>query len=203
MSIDLSISTLFERAFGYKSAAFEPKVKPVRGIVAGKRTETASALGSPYYAKADGREYYLPVKISYGEGNEGRLNTFNLPYPVVSIRSSKTFVDTALTERNGTVTELINIRGYEITIRGLMINTLANELPEFQMALLRDLYEQNKPISINSVKTDIFLLRTSRKGSDKVSIRDIDFPEISGVKNVQPYFLQMISEEPFNLIDIS
>jgi hypothetical protein len=68
--------------------------------------------------------------------------------------------------------------------------------------MLRDAYEQNKPVSIASAVTDIFLLRPDRSGSDKVVIAEMRMPVIPGVKNVRPYELKLISDETFNLISI-
>jgi hypothetical protein len=124
-----------------------------------------------------------------------------LPNPVVSIESKKYIIDTALTERRGTVKEMINTSDYEITIRGLIIGS-THDFPEDQIAMLRDAYEQNKPVSIASAVTDIFLLRPDRSGSDKVVIAEMRMPVIPGVKNVRPYELKLISDETFNLISI-
>jgi len=36
-----------------------------------------------------------------------------------------------------------------------------------------------------------------------VVIRELTFPPVTGVKNVRPYELKMVSDEPFNVIIIS
>ena len=112
------------------------------------------SYGSPYYTKdALGMEYYMPVTISYpdtgqqGNGlvtgnSQGVLKKWDLPYPVISISSRKTIIETPLTERRGTVKELVNIQDYEITIKGFLI-TGANEFPESDVTTLRNIYEQN------------------------------------------------------------
>lgn len=183
----MSLSDLFEQAFGYRTTAFN--AIPIR-------TE-AGVHGAPYYATdAHGKEYFLPVTLT----SPGR--TIELPYPVISITSRKTIIETPLTERRGTVKELINIQDYEINIKGFIISD-TNDFPETAITLLRDLYEQNTAVSITNPITDIFLLRTDRKGSDQVVIKEIRLPPITGIKNIRPYELVLVSDEPFNLIDIS
>jgi hypothetical protein len=87
-------------------------------------------------------------------------------------------------------------------IKGFIIGN-ANEFPETDVTRLRNIYEQNVALSIQCPLTDIFLLRPDRSGSDQVVIKELTFPAITGVKNVRPYQVRMISDEPFNLVSIS
>jgi hypothetical protein len=211
---EINLSALFQEAFGYKSPALDPKFKGVptdnlyteTGIPRKLYGTTAS---SPFYATADnGREYYLPVTISYpenvsvqsafGSAPAGQLQTWDLPFPVVSIKSEKKIVVTELTERSGTVKELINTGSFEITVRGLFINS-KNEMPEDDMRMMRKLYEKQLPLGISCALTDIFLVRPDRGGSDNVVIKSLELPEVRGVKNVIGYELKLVSDEPFNL----
>ncbi len=203
-SANFSLIDIFEKAFGYKSAAFKPEFDHVYGFIDGSKTgeltnyrSNNGAHGSPYYSTdANGREYFLPVTI------KSSLGTIDLPYPVISITSKKTIIETPLTERRGTVKEFINIQDYEIVIKGFMIND-SNEFPESDVTMLRSIYELIEPVSIANPATDIFLLRPDRKGSDLVIIKDLKFPSSGGVKNVRPYELTLISDEPFNLKVVS
>jgi len=202
--ISFNLAYLFEQAFGYRSQAFEPEFDQVQGSMAPNRSEQGS-LGSPYYSKDGlGREYFMPVTIKYPEGGaeKGTLKKWELPYPVVSITGGKTIVETALTERRGTVKELINNQDYEITIRGFIVGA-GNEFPEQEVTTLRTIYEQSTTLSIECPLTDIFLLRPDRSGSDQVVIKQLRLPEVTGIKNVRPYELLLISDEPFNLESIS
>ena len=122
-------------------------------------------------------------------------------YPVISISSRKTIIETPLTERRGTVKELINMQDYEIVIKGFIIGN-SNEFPEAEVGRLRTIYEQNSALSVQCPLTDIFLLRPDRSGSDQVVIRELIFPAVKGVKNIRPYQLRMVSDEPFNLVTI-
>ena len=219
--LTFDLADLFEQTFGYKTQAFDPQFQPVpndkipnAGAV--RRTDNG-AQGSAYYGNdANGREYFMPIKVTYpddaklnsgdgllvGDNTTGSLKDWWLPYPVISITSRKTIIETPLTERRGTVKELINIQDYEIVVKGFIISN-TNEFPEADVTTLRDLYEQNIALSIQCPLTDIFLLRPDRSGSDQVVIKELIFPSIAGVKNVRPYELRLVSDEPFNLISIS
>ncbi len=199
--ISLSLPDMYENAFGYKTQAFNPRFPALPNRVA------ISKQGSPYYADdVLGREYFMPATITYAPGASagapGEVKIINLSYPVISVSCNKTIVETALTERRGTVKELISTKDYEITIRGLLLNT-SNDFPEDDVTALRELFEQNAAVQIKCALTDIFLIRPDRSGSDNVVITEISFPPISGVKNVRPYEIKMLSDETFNLTDIS
>jgi Domain of unknown function (DUF6046) len=214
--LSFNISDLFERTFGYKTRAFDPDFSKPDGTVNTNRNEYG-AQGSPYYTIGSlGLEYYMPVTISYPEAlppltgrqttqdasETGKLKKWDLPFPVVSVASRKTIIETPLTERRGTVKELINIRNYEITIKGFIVGE-GNNFPESEVTILRNIYEQNEPLAIQCPLTDIFLLRPDRNGSDQVVIKELKFPAVTGIKNVAPYELHLVSDEPFNLISIS
>ncbi len=205
--ISLSLATLFERTFGYKTLAFEPKFEKVKG---GNERKEQGVGGSAYYATdPSGVEYYMPVTLIYPDSSGGdasannsvRLKRWNLPFPVISVECKKTIIETALTGRNGTVKELIGGQDYVITIKGFLVG-VNNEFPEEDVSTLRSIYEQNIALSIECPLTDIFLLRPNRNGSDKVVMSDLKLPVVTGVKNIRAYELKLLSDEAFNLITI-
>lgn len=215
--IALNLAGLFEQAFGYKTLAFDPQFQAATGRLNGRVEQGAS--GSPYYAKDRlGQEYYMPVTFTYQENSAApspqqqgaalpdtdsfsALKKWALPYPVISITSRKIIVETTLTERMGTVKELIASEDYKIVIRGFLIGA-DNEFPEQDMTMLRTLYEQPTALSMECPLTDMFLLRPNRKGSDHVVITELKLPALAGVKNVRPYELYLSSDEAFSLAAI-
>lgn len=202
MDINIGIIDLFQRVFGVNDA-FDPKFAPVQGVSSARRTNY-SLTGAPYYKNdlQTGKEYYLPVTVTYVNGNDETV-VFDLPNCVVSVDSSKHVIETELTERRGKVSELINTDSYRISVKGFCINPGANELPENDVIALRELFECDAPIQISNVLTDVFLLRSDRKGTDLVTIRKMELPFTTGIKNVKAYTIEFMSEEPFNLIEIS
>ena len=208
MSIDIGITGLFQRVFGITPESFKPQFYPVNGYP-GSRAVTGIAAGAPLYAIANGREYYLPVKVRYPSFDvptqswSGKNVDFMLPHPVVSIRTRKKIVETELTENNrGSFKELINQGDYEISVHGFCIDE-GNELPEVLIDSLRRLYECGAAMEMHCALTDIFLLTSNRAGSDLVVLKEISFPETRGIKHVKPYELLFVSDAPFDLVDIS
>ena len=203
MDINLSLSRLFADVFGYNSDAFDPKPEDVKGNVQGSRKEE-NAAGTPWYASGrKGVELFMPIVMEYTEqGTAGRTVQVNLPHAVISVSGRKTIIETPLTERRGTVKEIINLMDYDIVVKGMAISD-SNEYPEGIVQELRTLYEQQTAVVMRSGKSDIFLLDTDRQGSDKVVIKEITFPEYQGVKHVQPYQMVLVSDTPFNLVDLS
>ncbi len=188
------------------------------------------SLGSPYYAidqLGTGREYYLPVTVTYGEPprkdviDAGLANnvtidgkpvnlgipvvrtvappakTLALPHPIVSVSIEKIIIETPMTERRGTVKELVGIKDCEINIRGYMIGP-NKELPEEQMALLRDVFVAGNTVGIRSVITDIYL---ADLGFTAV-VRSFRLPEMPGTRGVRQYELKLVSDAPFSLYEV-
>ena len=66
--VQFNIAALFEKTFGYKTQAFSPEFKPIvnSGSKSMKSRTEFGVYGSQYYADdALGREYYMPVKLTY------------------------------------------------------------------------------------------------------------------------------------------
>lgn len=205
--LSLSLVELFEKAFKYKTRAFDPEFKDVIGdSEASSDRKEYSEIGSPYYAvDSFNREYFMPVTLTYPASNETQsdaMQSWDLPHPIISISSKKNIIETQLVERRGTVKELINVEDYEISIKGFII-AQTHEFPEKEVARLRKLFEFNIPLSIRCPITDIFLLRPDRNGSDQVVIKGLKFPAVKGIKNVRPYELLLVSDAPFNLVSIA
>ena len=179
--ISLDLISLAKTVFGVKPVKFEFDKLPTR--------KEYSQYGAPLYElSVTGKEYYLPVT----------LGGYSLPFPILSISGSKSIVKTELQGRRGTVKELINIDDYRITIRGFIVSP-DNEYPEQVITDLRKLFERNESLPIESAITDIFLVTPDRGGFDEVVIESLEFPEMPGVKNVRPYVMQLVSDEPFDL----
>jgi len=198
-NLSFNLSDLFEQTFGYKTSAFTPVFNTL------PFPRTTSVAGSPYYKQdALGREYFMPVTlmIPANTSDNTQLESYDLPYPIISISSRKTIIETPLTERRGTVKEVINTMDYEIVIKGFIIGTQGS-FPEADVTKLRDAFEQNTAMSIKCPVTDIFLVRPGRSGSDMVVIKELRFPPVTAIINVRPYELHLVSDEPFSLVAIS
>ncbi|MCD6011638.1 MAG: hypothetical protein K0Q79_1500 [Flavipsychrobacter sp.] len=203
--INLSIGELLLEQYGHDSKRYKPLFPSLPPEKAGL-----------YWSKD--KKYYLPVMIDVGsgkvpgtqteyrsllgvKGDEGQYTgKWHLPHPVMSIELNAHIVDTELTERDGLVSELVNVSGYKIHIKGLLINRQSNDFPAEDFDTLNRLFNLKIPVKIVSEVTNILLRNNPEK---LVTIRSLKFPEHPGVRNVRPYELELYSEMPFSLIDIS
>lgn len=198
------IPTIWQIVFGYKGLPFpakwlDSKIPGLSGrkdsnyqgenfnetirITKDKENKLAN-LGSPLYStNVYGSMYFMPVW----------LNNILLPICTIGISGRKTIIETPLTGHKGTVKELIRNEDYNIKIDGICFSP-EREFPEEQIQNLKDLYEINKSVTIQSALTDIFLKDCY------VVITDIDFPAIKGVEHIRPFTMNLLSDEQLELI---
>jgi hypothetical protein len=174
MAASFDIQKIFRESWGYHPPIFDVALQPEQ-----------STNRANYFAKGlYGRPYFMPVK----------LGTVDLPNPVIRITNKKTIVETAMVNRTGTVKELIGTEDYKINIKGIIIME-NNNYPEDDINKIHELYKQNISFRISSPLTDIFLTEDNH-----VIITDITWPEISGIQNVKTYEMNLVSDNPFELI---
>ena len=226
-TINLDLVDAFNKQFGYQIEGQDFKFSnTVTGDTTLNSKETG-AMGSPYWINdINGRPMYMPITVRYPDpasnnvdaqallGNGGMgvvkdfpfsgtgvMKTWVLPYCVISAQCKKTIIKTPLTERGGTVKELVNVDDWQFTVEGFLVNR-SNEFPEDDFTTLVRLYECNTPIEISSIITDIVLKRPARGGSVHVVIEDLSFPANRGVKHVKPYMMKLCGDGIVNLVQI-
>ena len=217
--MQINLADIFNSTWGYQPDAFDPKFATVNGVSSGLRKEVGSIYGSPYYTKdVRGRELFMPLEVQVGfDQVPGQQTTYAekfgvrdasgaytgrwvLPYTVISVTEvSQNIVDTPLTERNGMVSELINIGAYKMNVKGILINH-KNEFPEEDFIALNKLMNLGCVGQVNNPLTDVIL---SFNGGDKtVTLRNLRFYKKAGVKHTLPYELDMIVDAPFDIEEI-
>lgn len=156
-----------------------------------------SSLGQNYYASDEfNREFFLPISI----------DKVLIPFAVMSMTWKKTFVETPMPERGGSVNELISLDDYIFNIKGILVND-DYTYPEKQIITLRDLFLKNESVEMRSVLSDIILKGRpdigSQKADDpyghKVIIKDLAWPEVKGVEHVKPFEMNVKSDMVFEL----
>jgi Domain of unknown function (DUF6046) len=195
--INLSISDLFQRAFGARGAGFDSSlvlqypidkqtyddIDPNDETELGEFVNVRDSLKGTYL----GRALFMPVKI----------RNLQLPNePTMLISGRKNIVKTALagSTKKGTVKELISVDDYDITIRGIVINDKSKlTYPEDIVKKIHELYLINESHFIECGLTSLL-------GIDKIVIESITFPEMIGIQHAQAYELRCVSDEDFELI---
>lgn len=172
MGLVFDISEELQPLYGLQPSQFDTK------------SQALSKLGSPYWAAdAENRWFYMPVML-------GGVQLWN---PIMRVTARKTIVETQLTERPGSVKEIIHLDDYVINIRGI-IKRSDGAWPHDEVTQLKGLWEQNKSVAINSVLTSVLL-----KGRDEsVVITNLTMPEKRG-QSIVAYELEMITDTSFDL----
>ncbi len=159
-----NISDIWKKTFGT-----DIPLKNEFSIPPKEAAKLTGVRGAKFYGvDKNGTTHFMPVEL------DGMV----LPYALIDVTTKKNIVSTALVERRGSVKELIATEDYVINIKALLIN---EEYPEQEVIDWHKVFEKNKSLNIRSVKTDIFL-----QGDDKVIIKEIRWPSVSGVEHVQP-----------------
>lgn len=138
---------------------------------------------------ANGAQYVMPIK----------LDNYQLPLePLIELRGKKIVKRTELTgehragvtNKRGSVKELINIGDYKVTIRGVIIGN-GGKYPDTEMRRLRRVIEKRASISIECQLTNIF-------GIKQIAIEGCNFPAVHGLVEAQGYELTAWSDQDFS-----
>lgn len=141
---------------------------------AGTLRRTTTAVGTPLRKQdALGRWYFMPVTI------RSSLGELELPCAAISMTGKKRIVETTLTGRRGTVNELISVDSYQITLSAVLRGE-NGDYPERDICLIRDLYELNEAVELESALSDLVL-----GNDDRIVIETIEFPQPANAEDVQ------------------
>ncbi len=187
---DLSLilaSVYGKRGIPFPGSIIEAGASPIaesfKNNVTQERNERSLYDKELYRQNSMGRMEFLPATL------EG----VKLPNSLVSIQSKKNIIETPLVGRDGAVLEIINNDKYQIKIICTEIRP-ENIWPEEILHTLRDLYLENRALTLQCALTDPFL-----QPLDNVVIKSINVPPMQGIENAQIIELTLISDIYFEL----
>lgn len=112
----------------------------------------------------------------------------------ISISRSKNIVTTAIEGRDHTIKEHINNGDFSISIDGLIAEDgFSKDYPKGKLFLLKQFL--NAPYALRVTHAIL-----NRLGVYEIVIQSYSIPSIDGVKNIQKFSAQAISDEPIELI---
>lgn len=175
------------RRYGQTASNLLPSNPFRTGLPSALRTETA--VGTPIRKQdATGRWYFMPVTL------HSSLGALELPCAAISLTSKKRIVETSLSGRRGTVHELVSVESYAITLSAILIGEDGN-YPEEEVLRLRNLYELNEAIELESALSDLVL-----GNDDRIILETIEFPTASGSEATQPVHMTASTDASVELI---
>lgn len=149
--------------------------------------EPVSEIKSPI-----GGYLYDAFSVEYEDANVAKV--YQMPVPTVAeLSRAKNIIRTALQGRNGTVKEYISMGDWQIILRGFIINYDQDLYPEVAVSQLNQVFELNRSVVLNSRQLSLVGIR-------QVVVEDIRFPSLEGYSNVQPFELQLLSDDDYNLL---
>jgi hypothetical protein len=185
--LKINLQDLYKKAFGITMPEYKLNVaeKPA--------ASKSSVYGTPFYGGnfVTGGVYFLPAFFDLQDDSD-----YTIPFPIIRIQSQKRIIETPLTERQGTVVEVVSQDSWKIYIKGFIISVDGN-YPEKEIEKLKNVYELNQPLRLRCALTDLFL-----HAEDRVCITSINFPEVKGIEHVKPYEIELISVNIFDLTDL-
>ncbi|NJM14009.1 MAG: hypothetical protein HC896_00250 [Bacteroidales bacterium] len=115
--------------------------------------------------------------------------------PAMTITSSKTIIETALAgnTRRGMVKEIINADDYKITLEGICTDDQKRGYPADQVEMLKDLDNYEGTLQIKSYLTELFEI-------NNVIIKSLSLRPAPGMPYMQPFSIELVSDEDFILI---
>jgi hypothetical protein len=133
-SFVLDIETLYQRTFGskpYRVPGMEPSNDPGSPyVVNGSNTTISQITGSALVDQYLGIEIWLPLYLRDLPATLFPQTTWFLPFSVVRVTGSSSYVKTPLIERRGSVKELYSVNDYQITVKGFFIDIQNRVFPD-------------------------------------------------------------------------
>lgn len=146
--------------------------------------------GSPFYGlNNNGNEVFLPIWLIRADGTK-----FMLQNTVSSIVSKKTIVETPLVNQQGSVKEEISMNDWDLNVKGIIVSP-DGDYPDQQVFDLKQIYKSSESLDIENARTSLLF-----EDNEKIVIKNLKFPELKGMKNVQAFECDIISDIEFKLI---
>lgn len=198
-----NLAEIFKSVWGYTAAPFLFSVqnKVENAIFKKSRTSDEYEFNSynerreyninsvPFYANnANGNEMFLPIWLIRPDGSQLLLQN-----TVSSFTNKKTIVETPMVNRQGTFKEEISLSDWDMNVKGLIVST-DMDYPDQMVSELTRLYELSAPLGIQNARTSIII-----EGQEQVVIKSLRFPEIKGMKHIQAFEMDLVSDNAFEL----
>jgi hypothetical protein len=210
-NVNFDIATLFQRAFGYnrgqsfdsgqiippqylETAQYEG-IDPIDETEYSKFRQMRLQLGGNIL----GQPLFMPIALEIPPPTTGGTPELVLlpNEPTIQINVAKIVVKTQMVGAviGGTVKEFITLDDYQITIRGIALNTKQKKVyPEDDIYKIHELFLKHEAVSIKCGLTALL-------GINKVVIESFDLPSMIGVQHAQAYELKMISDRDWILTE--
>jgi hypothetical protein len=120
------------------------------------------------------------------------LPTVTLGIALLEVNQTKNIVTTSVQGRNGTIKEYISDGDFMINIKGILASNAQDTYPV-------DLFNALLKYCTAPVSFPASSLYLNRFGITDLVIQDYSFPQVEGMRNIQPFEIKCLSETPFEI----
>lgn len=153
-----------------------------------------SILGTPVLMQVEfGQVNY--TRLENGQPKSYSFGGMTMPdVTVCEFDTTKKIIKTDVAGRDGTIKEYVGRGDWNVTMRGMITNTknMSNDYPEKEVAAMVAL--NDVPVAV-----PIFNKLAEVLGISQLVIVSVQFPPLEGFEGVQPFVIQALSDEPFEI----
>ncbi|MFT4223312.1 DUF6046 domain-containing protein [Dysgonomonas sp.] len=146
--------------------------------------------GVPFYANnANGNEMFLPIWLIRPDGSRLLLQN-----TVSSMVGTTIIKEETMVNRKGSFKEEIALSDWDMNVKGLIVST-DMDYPDEMVYELVQLREMGTALGIENARTSLLI-----EDDEKVVIKRLRFTEIKGMKHIQAFEMDLVSDNTFSLI---
>lgn len=172
---------------GFGISVLKPKLYPTQTRQEETPIGYSEQLGTPVFDSFK----VLPGTYLDNDGIEIIYEGFEAQTALFEVSMTKNIVTTAVNGRNGTVKEYVSDGDYIINIKGAIVDK-DGLYPELEVQKLVDICRVPERINIASGFLNNFFVTHA-------VITDYNFPQAEGMRNVQLFSINLMSDRPIEL----
>jgi hypothetical protein len=151
-------------------------------------SDSRSKFGLPVFDTV----LFEQVQYTTNEGNNVIVKPFSMGTVLCEVSQSRNIVATSIAGRNGTVKEYISDGDYNINIKGVLASLYQNVAPKDSINQLMGFC--NAPVQFNVSSNFLAYF-----GVLSIVIKDYNFSQMEGQRNVIAFELTCLSDTPFEI----
>lgn len=142
-----------------------------------------------YANNANGNEMFLPIWLIRPDGSRLLLQN-----TVSSMVGTTIIKEETMVNRQGSFKEEISLSDWDMNVKGLIVST-DMDYPDEMVYELGQLRKMSTALGIENARTSLLI-----EDDEKVVIKRLRFTEIKGMKHIQAFEMDLISDNAFSLI---
>ena len=142
---------------------------------------------------------YEKIDYTFSPSNKqvGGTNFCYIEGAILEVNQRRNIIKTSISGQDGTVKEFINNGDYDIKIMGYFATNDGDLYPDVEVKSLKEYL--TAPVSLNI--TNSFL--NTYFGVNAIVVESFEFKQVEGMRNVQYFTINGVSDYPFEVIELN